>query len=104
VVKELKASGYRPSIAVLASKTQYCNNAKVKGADVSVDEGCEALMESEGGCPHHANVNRLVRSVNESRDLKARVPPPHISRAAHALAPPPRACASARRAARRSSV
>ncbi|KAG1669445.1 hypothetical protein FOA52_004078 [Chlamydomonas sp. UWO 241] len=57
VVRELKRTPYKPSMAILASRTQYCiNKAVVKSG--RIDEECESLMKDGFGCRFHSKFGR----------------------------------------------
>jgi Fanconi anemia group J protein len=52
VVRELKKTGYVPSMAILAARRHYCINRKVVQSG-RVDELCEELGREEFGCRFH---------------------------------------------------
>ncbi|GAB4818658.1 hypothetical protein N2152v2_005704 [Parachlorella kessleri] len=58
VVRELKRSNYRPRMAILASRKQYCVN-KFALSKPSVDETCDDLR-ADGDCKYHRNFMTLV--------------------------------------------
>jgi hypothetical protein len=70
VIKELKSTRYRPTSAVLGSKTHYCVHKDVTGGTVSIEEGCEALQETDDGCPYKSGVHRLLQSISNTPKLK----------------------------------
>jgi hypothetical protein len=72
VVRELKRSGYKPRMAVLAAKRHYCVNAHARGAR-AVDEACDDLLK-EGDCQYFRGVAGQVTSdaawrVHDVEDL-----------------------------------
>ncbi|KAG5460589.1 MAG: hypothetical protein BJ554DRAFT_7346, partial [Olpidium bornovanus] len=64
LVGELKRhAAYRPRMAVLGSRKQYCVHPKVsKSADV--DEGCTSLCETESGCQYREQTARITSSAD----------------------------------------
>jgi hypothetical protein len=70
-VKELKGTAYRPSVAILGAKRHYCAHEQVSKAEVmSVDEGCESLLDSVKGCCFKQAVPRFVPFVQASSSLR----------------------------------
>jgi DEAD_2 len=73
VVKELKGTAYRPTVAILGSKSQYCANGEVTGAStMGVDEGCEALLDSDRGCKYKMNAPTLAALVQQRPSMRVR--------------------------------
>jgi hypothetical protein len=72
VVRELKRSGYKPRMAVLAAKRHYCVNAHARGTR-AVDEACDDLLK-EGDCQYFRGVAGQITSdvawrVHDVEDL-----------------------------------
>ncbi|GAX76463.1 hypothetical protein CEUSTIGMA_g3908.t1 [Chlamydomonas eustigma] len=75
VVKELKRSGYKPSMAVLAARQHYCINKAVVSSG-KVDEECDLLIKKDGfGCRFHSKDMRMRNvpqvEVHDIEDLKS---------------------------------
>ncbi|KNC49459.1 uncharacterized protein AMSG_11882 [Thecamonas trahens ATCC 50062] len=58
IVGELRATAYRPRMAILASREQYCIHPRVSKSARRNDE-CKALLE-HAGCGFNHNVQRLA--------------------------------------------
>lgn len=69
VVAELKRSGYKPKMAILGSKQQYCVNAHVRSKG-SVDEGCEDVLK-DGNCQYFKGTQScLVAAGKQLHDIE----------------------------------
>ncbi|XP_050887551.1 uncharacterized protein LOC127092709 [Lathyrus oleraceus] len=59
VVRELRKTSYRVSMAVLASRKHYCTNKNVQGKE-NVDEECKLLLKDQAiGCPEFKNAHKV---------------------------------------------
>ena len=76
MVKELKGTAYRPKIAVLGAKWQYCVHPEVGSMPRSeVDVKCEELLDSDKGCNFKNNaVPGLTNHVQTRPALHVRAP------------------------------
>lgn len=74
MVGELKNTAYRPKIAVLGAKWQYCVHPQVGALSRDkVDQACEELRDSAGGCKFEKNAKTLMRRVQERPQLHVRI-------------------------------
>lgn len=74
VVGELKNSGYRPHMAVLGSRNEYCIHPDTKDMNLAkTNEFCADLRENAGcefyGRGEHRPPKRLAQSLSSSREL-----------------------------------
>ena len=58
VAEELRASGYRPSMAILASRKQYCIHSAVKRAEFILT-ACRKQRRTPSGCSYHKGAERM---------------------------------------------
>jgi DEAD_2 len=72
VVSELKKTSYKPSMAILGSKSHYCIHDKAIKGDVSVDEACEQLLDTDQGCAYKNGVPRFLPYVMHTENVKVR--------------------------------
>jgi fanconi anemia group J protein len=71
VVKELKNTAYRPTMAVLGAKQHYCIADGVK-EKWNIDEECEAKLATKAGCQYKEATLSLVHSVRTRPEVKVR--------------------------------
>ena len=72
MVKELKNTAYRPTTAILGSKNQYCVNDKVCGGNVSIDEGCDAQLDTSKGCEYKNGARKFMTYMQHRPEMRVR--------------------------------